>query len=44
MRNRTIRRDKAKKDWRIAKKKNKNRISFTKFWRKKLKKEGNINE
>lgn len=44
MRNRTIRREEAKKDWRKSKKRNKNRISFTEFWRKRLKKEGNTNE
>ena len=44
MRNRTIRREKVKEDYRKAKKRNKKRISFTEFWRKRLKKEGNINE
>ena len=34
MRNRSIRREQSKKDWRKGKSKRKNRISFVEFWRK----------
>lgn len=36
MRTRTIRRNKAKIDWRRKNKINKNKLSFTDFWRKNI--------
>ena len=36
MRNRSIRRNEAKKEWREEKRLNKTKLSFVEFWRKKL--------